>query len=397
MAMKLTNESIARLRKEGVNEGKASREITDMIEKGLKLVLYASGTASFVMRWVYKKRKYNKTIGCVDIISLSQSRERVKAIKASLVLGNGIAGNDAISYEQIMSKLFVELAEAYMQFSVNRKKSSRSDLGRFKKWILPKFARCKLLNMNTDDIAQFHIEVAELSSTATANRVLNLIKATFTWGIRFGHVVGKSPAANISAFAEPRQAIRYLEQHDVSRLLQRLEQDDKPASLLLRLLAYSGLRMGEALGAKQSDFNPDKCSLYLFDTKSGESRLVQLSNMACDILITQRKLYGSKAWLFPGISGVKPMSPPSRYFRRIATELGFSEDITPHSCRHALAVNMGLCGASIHEISDYLGHKSLKTTQIYLQNLPSKLKQRADDVAAFYHADVIDDAVTTNL
>jgi site-specific recombinase XerD len=58
---------------------------------------------------------------------------------------------------------------------------------------------------------------------------------------------------------------------------------------------------------------------------------------------------------------------------------------------------MGLCGASIHEISDYLGHKSLKTTQIYLQNLPSKLKQRADDVAAFYHADVIDDAVTTNL
>lgn len=61
--------------------------------------------------------------------------------------------------------------------------------------------------------------------------------------------------------------------------------------------------------------------------------------------------------------------------RRCALKAGLAEKITPHSLRHAFAIDLLLGGTDLRTVQELLGHRSVTTTQIYTRLTNQSLRE----------------------
>jgi site-specific recombinase XerD len=52
--------------------------------------------------------------------------------------------------------------------------------------------------------------------------------------------------------------------------------------------------------------------------------------------------------------------------KRVVQEVGFRKRVTTHTLRHSYATHLLEAGVSLRLIQQYLGHRSLQATMIYL-------------------------------
>ena len=79
--------------------------------------------------------------------------------------------------------------------------------------------------------------------------------------------------------------------------------------------------------------------------------------------------------VFPVLSNQKM----NAYLKEVATVCGLDKHLTMHLARHTFATYLLTKNVPIESVSKLLGHKSLKTTQIYAKVIDSKV---ADDIGA---------------
>ena len=58
--------------------------------------------------------------------------------------------------------------------------------------------------------------------------------------------------------------------------------------------------------------------------------------------------------------------------------MGLNENFTPHALRHSFATHMLEEGADVRTIQKLLGHRSLKSTQIYTEVSQTQLSKSYD-------------------
>ena len=134
--------------------------------------------------------------------------------------------------------------------------------------------------------------------------------------------------------------------------------------LLLMFLYYAGLRLDEMINIGWKDMDFERSLIHLKITKGGRDRVVFLH---------------PKLKEFLNISGVKQdglifvSNRGGKYIKRnvqmivknASKRAGIKKNVTPHTLRHSFATHLLEGGADIRYIQQLLGHKDLKTTQIY--------------------------------
>ena len=146
---------------------------------------------------------------------------------------------------------------------------------------------------------------------------------------------------------------------------------------VLMLIYSSGLRLTEASHLKVTDIDSKRMVLRIRQGKGRKDRYTLLSTAALEVLREYWSQYCPKEWLFTGRSPGKPLSVRSiqRIFKKARTLAGIRKPATVHTLRHSFATHLLEQGTDLHRIQLLLGHRSLKTTAIYLHVSRKELRR----------------------
>ncbi|MHA2497747.1 MAG: tyrosine-type recombinase/integrase [Candidatus Hodarchaeales archaeon] len=143
----------------------------------------------------------------------------------------------------------------------------------------------------------------------------------------------------------------------------------KHQAMILTLYS-TGMRVSELTHLKISDIDSKRMVIRIDQGKNRKDRYVRLSEK----LLKTLRLYWLKqkpklkTWLFPGYDVNSPITRNSvlRMVAMAGVKAGIKKPVTTHTVRHTYATHQLESGMDIRKIQLMLGHRSLRTTAIYL-------------------------------
>jgi integrase len=201
---------------------------------------------------------------------------------------------------------------------------------------------------------------------ATVVRYMAALSHAFTIAVNEWQWLEDNPIAKVKKPKESRGRVRFLDDTERNRLLSTCKESSNKSLYLCVVLALAtGMRQGELMGLQWQDVNFKDGYLILHETKNGERRRVSLSGLALELLHDHAKIRRlDTTLLFP--SERKPQKPIDLR-KAFANALKAAEinDFHWHDLRHCTASYLAMNGASLAEIAEVLGHKTLAMVKRY--------------------------------
>lgn len=278
--------------------------------------------------------------------------------EARRILGEVVRGADpaGAKRDRRTAKTVAELCEAYLADAeagrlLTRRGHSKqpstlaTDRGRIARHIKPLLGRMTVAAVTRDDIESFMHAVAEGETAGriktgrhglarvdggkgTATRTVGLFGAIFAYAVRHRMRLD-NPSHGIMRFADGRRERRLsdVEYTALGDALREAEAQGKiwPAAIaMVRFLALTGWRSGEAQALRWSEIDFTRRTARLADTKTGLS-VRPLSYAACDVLRTMPRHSADR--VFPATRGEGPMVGFKKFWPKIAKLRELAADV----------------------------------------------------------------------
>jgi integrase len=205
----------------------------------------------------------------------------------------------------------------------------------------------------------------KLRTPATVNRYLAALSHLFTIAIKEWGWLENNPILRVTKMKEPRGRVRFLSEEERHRLLEACQKSDSPWLYLIVVLALStGARRMEILGLRWEDVDLNRGIITLHETKNGERRILPITGHALALLKEHAKVRLLNTDLvFPG-KNLKNSVDVRTPWETVLKRAGIT-DFRFHDLRHSAASYLAMNGASMAEIAEVLGHKTLQMVKRY--------------------------------
>ena len=275
-------------------------------------------------------------------------------------------------------------------------------------YIDPTLEYVQMKNLNTDDIQKLLNTLSVKYSHSTVKKAYMLLNACLN------HAVAKkdltyNPMAPINVPKQKefsKKEIVILTEDEEKRFIAEATKkygndiDIYRIGWAYVLILYTGLRVGELLALKWTDFNEkdksikvtgnivmvknrdrkegDPKNIYIEQTAktdAAQNRVVPLSQTAMEAILVLKEINGS----FDYVCSSKNNKPvPKRAFDRAYRQICGRAGIDPagvHSLRHTFASKLFRKGADVKTVSELLGHANTKITyNTYIHIMPEQKK-----------------------
>lgn len=324
------------------------------------------------------------------------------------------------TYKQERAETYQELYDLWVVQYENTVEESTfvKTTGIFKNHILPSMGAYKIEKI-TIDICQKHVNewAGKLKKFRTvksyAAKVLDFaIKRGFIETNPFIHVEAPVKVTKKRILEDDsEEAENFYTREQLIHFLNCLEQESNfKAYALFRLLAFSGMRKGEALALTWNDLNfttnelrinkalsrGKNNQLYVKTTKTGVARTIKMDDKTMAIMKEWKKKQ-KQDYLVLGFNTMQPKqlvfsNEVNEYLQPTKTRkwiLHVQEKyklgtITTHGLRHTHCSLLFEAGASLKEVQDRLGHSDVQTTMNIYTHVTKKAKEEAIQKFASY-------------
>lgn len=216
-----------------------------------------------------------------------------------------------------------------------------------------KSIECKdAYQVSTYQIVEY-LEARKYSSIAQQNQYIGSLKL-------FAKYILNRSDLHLSKIERPRSERRLPKVVDPSKTRNQIFAIKNKKHRCILLLAFAtGLRVSEITNLKISDINSDRMTILVKSGKGNKDRQVALPSRLLLELREYFKEYKPKTYLFNGQNNIKYSTSSAQKISHLYTKCNI------HTLRHTFATAMLEAGNNLRVVQDQLGHKSVKTTEIY--------------------------------
>jgi integrase/recombinase XerD len=201
-------------------------------------------------------------------------------------------------------------------------------------------------------------------------------KAKITFGV---HLKNEKPnTIDVKDILTQNEVVDLFDACKYSHVAERFRLRDKA---ILAVLYSCGLRRNEAVGLDISDIDFDKRQLYVRNGSRNKRRKISYVPVNdYNLQILKEYLESSRPQFYlvdqtealfvskngDRLQGQSLANRLSAIVKASENEAILVKHITPHNLRHSVATHLLQRGMPIEKVKDFLGHKSLESTQIYV-------------------------------
>jgi integrase len=204
------------------------------------------------------------------------------------------------------------------------------------------------------------------NTPATVVRYMAALSHAYSIAVNEWQWIDDSPLRKVKKPTESRGRVRFLDDDERARFLDACKSSPNNVLYTCVILAIStGMRQAELMTLEWKDVNLKDGFLILHETKNGERRRVALSGHGLELLKEHGKIRRiDTPLLFP--SKAIPSQPIDlRKAFENATKAANIDNFKWHDLRHCTASYLAMNGASLAEIAEVLGHKTLSMVKRY--------------------------------
>jgi len=315
--------------------------------------------------------------------------------------------------------LFAEVATAWQRSRREVKASHRDRAAReLRTWVLPRFGNREVGSIRRREVQQFAFDL--LDGTAIGNYTTGLgraraplaptsvrsivgqVRGVLAYAIEDEVMTTANPVTGIRVGKIEKTKTNFLTFAEVERLrnlVAALPQGEQHA-LVVQVMAYCGLRIGEVLLLRHEDlrlarrrivvsrsWTTEATKWVVGTTKTGKTRSAPVSASLAAELAAHLSTVEPGGYLFCGPRGTAPWQPDnwrSRVWKRAVAGSEFEVmNLTPHDLRHTAASMAIAAGAEVVAVQSMLGHASAtETLNTYAHLWPDRLDTITDAVEA---------------
>lgn len=261
--------------------------------------------------------------------------------------------------------------------------------------ILRKFGNREIGSITHAELQRWVTELSKELKASSLRYPVHVVSAVLSYAIKTRRI-GHNPSDDLNLPRVVRDEKAYLTHGQVETLAQGVANDYRA---LIYVLAYSGLRIGEAIALRVRDVDLDRRrlsvhraaaetggQLVMGTPKSHEKRSVPLPAFVAEMMRDHMNAeVGPNDLVFPGTRGamIRPNNFRKRVFGPAVAQSALSDptfpaSLTPHGLRHTCASLAVSAGANVKALQKLLGHASASMT---LDRYADLFDSDLDDVA----------------
>ncbi len=221
-------------------------------------------------------------------------------------------------------------------------------------------------NLTNKEVKRYFLKsIEKKQSTSYIKQKYSALKILFK-------VMKKPQEFNLPVYKKESKIPEVLNKEQTLKILNAIS--NSKHKMMIRLMYASGIRVSELLNLKSKDIDIERNVLVVRQGKGAKDKITIFPKKMEKELLAYLLKESPKNYFFESNRNKKYSQKTIEKIIEKASKKAIQRKIRPHTLRHSFATHLLKSGIDLRKIQKLLGHKNIRTTQIYVHIAKSDLE-----------------------